>query len=432
MVDKLMSERFVDKLREDVVDGEDGFARFGKECREFIFRFQSMATQDFSKSYYLHTLLHHAGDFMLALEKEGLTLGMMSNSGAERRHEYGRRACRKALASNGWRKKNPEYDGMANLIVYLTLKELLMWDYGDDLITHEIARLCNRDEGELPGPRSLLKHARVDFKTRSRRSLLSDEEYRQEAAAEPYDPPPCFETSNTKIWRKTQRGRKQLYEMIGVKHEYESDEEDVLSHAVAGELFGRREKATWNPDDEPLLFSGVCPICPDDDGDDEGSEIDERDSDSGPWFDSAAGLTLNSFPFPDDDEEEWVDEDSSEDRHEPDEEWSDSGEEKEPSEKSFRNRVSERVPLEVMGSGSLAMAAASVPSSLQPVIPSISSPPSASLPFSPPALPPFCPFIPQHHRDVSASASANSAPSASIGARRPAPAGRGQRVTITG
>jgi hypothetical protein len=100
-----------------------------------------------------------------------VTLGMMSNSGAERRHEFGRLACRKALASNDWRKKSPEYDALPNLIVYLTLKELLMWDYGDDLISHEIARLSSN--GQLPGPRPLLRHNSVDFKTRSRRSLLS-------------------------------------------------------------------------------------------------------------------------------------------------------------------------------------------------------------------------------------------------------------------
>jgi hypothetical protein len=39
-----MSERFPDKLKEDVIGGEDGFSRFGKECRKFIFRFQSMST----------------------------------------------------------------------------------------------------------------------------------------------------------------------------------------------------------------------------------------------------------------------------------------------------------------------------------------------------------------------------------------------------
>ena len=315
VVDRLMSERFVSKLRADKVDGEDGFARFGKECREFIFRFQSMATQDFSKAYYLHTVLHHAGDFMRALEKEGMTLGMMSNSGAERRHEFGRRACRKALASNGWRKKNPEYDALPNLIVYLTLKELLMWDYGEDLISHEIARLSS--EGQLPGTRTLMPHERVHFKTGSRRSLLSAAEYLQEAAAEPFDPPPCFETSNKDTWRQTLRGNKLRYELIGMKHEHDSDDEDVYSHAVAGDLL-RRPKARWDPDNEPLLFSGICPAC-----DDDGSEVDE--SDAGAWFDSADGLTLNSFPFPDEDEEEWVDQSDLEAR----DEWSDTGEETE-------------------------------------------------------------------------------------------------------
>jgi hypothetical protein len=38
---------------------------------------------------------------MRTLQKEKFTLGMMSNSGAERRHKYGRRASSKALASNG-------------------------------------------------------------------------------------------------------------------------------------------------------------------------------------------------------------------------------------------------------------------------------------------------------------------------------------------
>ena len=361
VVDRLMSERFVEKLRADVVDGEDGFARFGKECREFIFRFQSMATQDFSKAYYLHTLLHHAGDFMRALEAEGMTLGMVSNSGAERRHEFGRRACRKALASNGWRKKNPEYDALPNLIVYLTLKELLMWDYGDDLISHEIARLSS--EGQLPGPGPLLQHKRVGFKTSSRRSLLSAAEYLQEAAAEPYDPPPCFETSNKEIWRKTIRGRKQTYELIGMKHEHDSDEEDVLSSAVAGDLFGRPTKASWDPDCEPLLFSGVCPAFPDDDGNDEGSEVDE--SDAGPWFDSAAGLTVNSFPFPNDDEEEW--EDSASEASVEALEFSDSGEEKDPSPKFFRSLGVRRVPSKAnMSVVSSSTAAAPVPHAMGP------------------------------------------------------------------
>jgi hypothetical protein len=150
VVANLMSERFSKKLKEDVVDGEDGFARFGKECREFIFRFQAMSTVDYSKSYYLHTLLHHAGDFMRALGLVGLTLGMLSNSAAERKHEYGRRASRKALASNGWRKKSKKYAETPNLLVYLTMKEINMWEYGEDLVSHEIAQRCQAGQMGLP------------------------------------------------------------------------------------------------------------------------------------------------------------------------------------------------------------------------------------------------------------------------------------------
>ncbi len=99
-----------------------------------------MSVVDFSKSYYLqhvsksyclHMLLHHAGDFMRALKKEGLTLGMMRNS-SDRMSEYGRRASRKALASNAWRRKNPDYDNKTNLLVYMTIKEMMMWDYRKD------------------------------------------------------------------------------------------------------------------------------------------------------------------------------------------------------------------------------------------------------------------------------------------------------------
>jgi len=170
-----MSERFSKKLKEDVVDGEDGFARFGKECREFIFRFQSMSTVDYSKSYYLHTLLHHAGGFMRALGLVGLTLGMLSNSAAERKHEYGRRASRKALASNGWRKKSKQYAETPNLLVYLTMKEINMWEYGEDLVSHEIARRCQAEaeagDGPASGEPSLLAGGRVNWSIQPRRNL---------------------------------------------------------------------------------------------------------------------------------------------------------------------------------------------------------------------------------------------------------------------
>jgi hypothetical protein len=283
VVVKLMSERFSEKLLKDVVDGEDGFARFGKECREFIFRFQSMSTVDYSKSYYLHTLLHHAGDFMRALQKEGLTLGMMSNSGAERRHEYGRRASRKALASNGWRKKKPEYANRPNLMVYVTMKEIQMFEYGKELVSHEMARLCAAGNSPEAGP--LQPRCAAVFNIKPRRVLLSEEELHSEFEAGPDAPPPSFETSNKKIWGE--RGKKNALAMIAVQIEDDSDEEPEGSD---------KGVKSFDPDDQHELVDGQ-PVYVTDDGESvAGSEEDMEDF--------HGGLTMGSFDFPEQDEDE--------------------------------------------------------------------------------------------------------------------------------
>jgi len=265
VVVKLMSERFTEKLLNDVVDGEDGFARFGKECREFIFRFQSMSTEDNSKSYYLHTLLHHAGDFMRALQKEGLTLGMMSNSGAERRHEFGRRASRKALASNAWRKKKPEYANRPNLLVYITMKEVQMFEYGNELVSHEMARLCA--EGNLPEAGPLQTRRAAVFSVKPRRVLLSEEELRGEFEAGPNDPPPSYETSNKKIWGE--RDKKKGLAMIKLQIEDDSEEEP-------GPDKSEGDAKSFDPDLQPELHDGH-PVYVTDEGESvAGSEEDSR------------------------------------------------------------------------------------------------------------------------------------------------------------
>ena len=138
---ELMSERNPENLRKSVDDRHgDGFARFGKVCREFCFRYQSFFHKTHCKSFYLHTIMAHAGDFMRELEKNGMCLGMMSNSGAERRHEYGRRAFRRSLCGGCWAKHDPELAGKANMSAFLTLREILIWQYGSDLLSHEKAR----------------------------------------------------------------------------------------------------------------------------------------------------------------------------------------------------------------------------------------------------------------------------------------------------
>jgi hypothetical protein len=109
-------------------------------CREFCFRYQALFHKTHCKSFYLHTLLAHAGDFMRELEKHDMCLGMMSNSGAERRHEYGRRAFRRSLCGGCWAKHDPELANKANMSAFLTLREILIWQYGSDLLGHEKAR----------------------------------------------------------------------------------------------------------------------------------------------------------------------------------------------------------------------------------------------------------------------------------------------------
>ena len=271
VVEKLMSERDPAALKKDIIAGEDGFERFGKECREFIFRFQSMSMLDYSKSYYLHTLLHHAGDFMRALQAEGFTLGMMSNSGAERRHEYGRRASRKALASNGWRKKNTVYDQKANLIIYLTLLEVLKWDYGDDLISYIIAKRVQDGIYVIP---TGVDFSQISSRTASREALLSQEEMLREFDAQPDEEPHDFETSNTKFWARS--GKKNAHALSGVESDPEGSDE-------AGTMF--------DPDNEVRLFDDVWLPFSHDDESDAGSEADVYD------------LTINDIIFEEEDED---------------------------------------------------------------------------------------------------------------------------------
>ncbi len=118
-----------------VAEYRDGFARMGKECRKFCHLHQSMYHQEHCQSFYLHTLLHHAGDFMRELEKDCMCLGMMANSWAERRHEYDRRAAKKALICGNWRSKIPKLANMCNPFAYLTLKEILIWQHCSDVVS---------------------------------------------------------------------------------------------------------------------------------------------------------------------------------------------------------------------------------------------------------------------------------------------------------
>ena len=145
-------ELMLQRNPEKIDANNNGFERFGKECRQFCCLYQTIYHEQHCRSFYLHTLLHHAGDFMRELHAHGMCLGMMANSGAERRHEYGRRAAKKAMTGGCWRAKVPKYKQMQNIFSYLTLREILIWQHGTDLVSYELALRAAGDQPGLRGP----------------------------------------------------------------------------------------------------------------------------------------------------------------------------------------------------------------------------------------------------------------------------------------
>jgi len=179
---ELMTERDPEELRK-----KNGFATFGKECRDFCFLFQAMFHKTQCKGFYLHTLMAHAGDFMRELEKHGMCLGMMSNSGAERRHEYGRRAFKRSLCGGCWAKHDEALALKRNLSAFLTLREVLTWQYGADLWTHEMATRAARNSGDametegIESRRRMVQRALAELASKEDRPpLLSMEEQEKE------------------------------------------------------------------------------------------------------------------------------------------------------------------------------------------------------------------------------------------------------------
>ena len=117
-----------DPERQDLVD-------FGKNCRDLGARWCMLMPKNRCGALYLHTITMHGGDFMEHLLPLKLTIGMLENSGAERRHQIGKLHFRKSLGGGGTR-----YAGMTahqNRSAYLTLRGVLIWQYGRDLVAIE-------------------------------------------------------------------------------------------------------------------------------------------------------------------------------------------------------------------------------------------------------------------------------------------------------
>jgi hypothetical protein len=128
----------MEQMRCRDVDRQD-LKDFGKNCSDLGARWYMLMPKNRCGALYLHTIMMHGGAFMSHLLQLKLTIGMLENSGAERRHQIGKVHFRKSLAGGG-----KMYSGMAsneNRTAYLTLRGVHIWQYGRDLLAHEIAQM---------------------------------------------------------------------------------------------------------------------------------------------------------------------------------------------------------------------------------------------------------------------------------------------------
>ena len=130
-----------DPTRPDLVD-------FGRNCRSLGARWCMLMPKNRCGALYLHTLMMHGGAFMEHLLPLKLTIGMLENSGAERRHQIGKVHFRKSLAGGG-----KQYSGMTahqNRSAYLTIRGVLIWQYGRDLVALEEMKLAEAPTPDRP------------------------------------------------------------------------------------------------------------------------------------------------------------------------------------------------------------------------------------------------------------------------------------------
>ena len=110
----------------------EDLAQYGANCRDLGARWSLLLPSNRCSTFYLHTLVHHGGDLMEYCLERNLTIGMLENSGAERRHEIGRVQFKKALSGGGKAFRGTK--AFENRSAYLTLRGLLIWQYGRDML----------------------------------------------------------------------------------------------------------------------------------------------------------------------------------------------------------------------------------------------------------------------------------------------------------
>jgi hypothetical protein len=117
-----------DPTRPDLAD-------FCRNCRNLGARWCMLMPKNRCGALYLHTIMMHGGAFMEHLLPLKLTIGMLENSGAERRHQKGKVHFRKSLAGGG--KQYSDMTAHQNRSAYLTIRGILIWQYGRDLVALE-------------------------------------------------------------------------------------------------------------------------------------------------------------------------------------------------------------------------------------------------------------------------------------------------------
>jgi hypothetical protein len=249
---------------------------------------------------------------MRELEQSGMCLGMVSNSGAERRHEYGRRAARKALAGGCWRNKNADLTNMANLFAYLTLKEILIWQHGTDLVSHEMAMRayrCAQEHSKSGGATAGPNSSSVKFTFKSRRELteallaertvadktpkdlmMTREEMEAEFDLNEEESPKSRFETGTRHWQKLEPDDDVKYALIGVPYEGECTEASKLPPGV--KVYGG--KLVYDIEDDRALFNNRDW--------DVLSEISDENSEDGDEDEERWHLDVNSFDFCEDDD----------------------------------------------------------------------------------------------------------------------------------
>lgn len=110
---------------------------FGKNSRDLGARWCMFLPRNRCSALYLHTVMMHGDDFMKYLLARNLTIGMLENSGAERRHLIGKVMFIKSLGGGG--SLYFQLSGTEARSAYLTFRGLLIWQNGRDFLAYLMA-----------------------------------------------------------------------------------------------------------------------------------------------------------------------------------------------------------------------------------------------------------------------------------------------------